>query len=35
MRGLREHGVHTYKIERSYLKTGIGKLVLIVWNGLW
>ena len=32
---LREKGVHSYNIEGRYLKTGIGRMVWIVWNRLW
>ena len=32
---LREQGVHSYNIEGRYLKTGIGRMVWIVWNRLW
>ena len=35
MCGLREHIIHTYKIEGSYQKTRTGRLVLIDWNGIW
>ena len=32
---LREQGIHSYNIEGRYLKTGIGRMVWIVWNRLW
>ena len=32
---LRENVIRTYRIEGRYPKTSIGRLVWIVWNGLW
>ena len=35
MRELMDHGIHTYKIEGSYLKTRIQRLVWIFCNWIW